>query len=155
MKALSQRLHTNQFMRNGLFLSDFLSRLYEVWSVKTSALVINGYKALKQTQIGRLIGHIDSKALDYSLLLNQTTRNQGNRHHMYHVEFITEDGWETAFAANHQSACLLADALQDACGDDIRAYYVQPAEAGNPKIGPEIIPLDWRKHIQDGLYLGR
>jgi hypothetical protein len=72
---------------------------------------------------------------------------------MYHIEFITEDGWETAFAANHRSACLLADALQDACGDDIRAYSVQPAKSDSIKQTPAIEQLDWRKYIEDGRYL--
>lgn len=72
---------------------------------------------------------------------------------MYHIEFITEDGWETAFAADHKSACLLADALQDACGDDIRAYSVQAAKTDDPTVAPAVEPLDWRKYIEDGRYL--
>ncbi|MFT5163624.1 MAG: hypothetical protein ACI9FJ_002220 [Alteromonadaceae bacterium] len=73
---------------------------------------------------------------------------------MYHIEFITEEGWETAFASSHKAACLLADALQDACGDDIRAYYIQPAAMDIEEGGaPLIKPLEWQKHVEDGLYV--
>lgn len=72
---------------------------------------------------------------------------------MYHIEFITEDGWETAFAACRRSACLLADALQDCCGDDIRAYYVQRADSDRQDALPSIIPLDWQSSIVDGQYI--
>lgn len=72
---------------------------------------------------------------------------------MYHIEFITEDGWEIAFAACRRSACLLADALQDCCGDDIRGYYVQPAESDSANLLPTIVPLDWRSAIVDGQYI--
>ena len=72
---------------------------------------------------------------------------------MYHIEFITEDGWETAFAASRKSACLLADALQDCCGDDIRAYFVQPADTDREDASPEIIPLDWHSAVEDGVYI--
>ena len=72
---------------------------------------------------------------------------------MYHIEFITEKGWETAFAATHKAACLLADALQDACGDEIRAYYVKPAGTEDLAVHATIQHLDWRQFIEDGIYM--
>lgn len=72
---------------------------------------------------------------------------------MYHIEFVTEDGWETAFASCRRSACLLADALEDCCGDEIRVYYVQPAETDNEKAEPQIKVLHWRDAVVDGQYV--
>ena len=74
---------------------------------------------------------------------------------MYHIEFITEDGWETAFATTHKSACLLADALEDACGDDIRAYYIHPAKTDSEEGVPILQGLDWRQFVEDGLYMNQ
>ncbi|NQZ10280.1 MAG: hypothetical protein HRT35_24270 [Algicola sp.] len=71
---------------------------------------------------------------------------------MYHIEFITEDGWETAFASCRRSACLLADALEDCCGDDIRVYHIQAAESEDESVEPVIKILHWRDAVVDGQY---